>query len=233
MTLSLNSVGDSSFPDMIPHPVSRNATRFPHEDALLWGGRSLSWRQLEEYIRSTARQLKEIGVRENVRVGVAGENSVSYVVLLYALWELKASVMLIDARLPLQEMARVAEASGCVLVFTEPLLEKVFSRKTRMIADAVAFDAVSAYFDVKAGVLFDIDGDKEAFLMASCCPLKGPVLVPYTFNAIYRDVLAALVMMPSLASGPWRLTRPFSSLSGIAVMLLSLAGGGAIVIKNE
>lgn len=207
--------------------------RFPHEDALVWGGRSLSWQQLERYIRSTARQLKEIGVQENVRVGIAGANSVSYVVLLYALWDLKASVVLIDTRMSSQEMSQAAEASGCRFVFTELSFEKVFFKKALMIADAVAFDAVSAHFDVKTRVLSDIDGDKDAFLMVDRCSLKGGVFVPYSFNAVHRDAIAAQAMMPSLASLQWHLTRPLFLLSGIMILFLSLVGGGAVVIKNE
>ncbi len=218
---------------MIPHPVSRNAMRAPHKDALIWSGRSLSWQQLEGYIPSTARQLKEIGVRETMRVGIAGRNSVSYVVLLYALWELKASVVLIDTRLSSLEMSRAAEASGCRFVFTEPLFEKVFLTKTLMIADAVAFDAVSAHFDVKPRILSDIDVNKEAFLIMRGGPSKGSGFLPYAFDALHRDATVALAMMPSFSSEVWQLTRPLSSLSGMVILILSLVGGEAVVIKDE
>lgn len=216
---------------MIPHPLSIHAVRFPHNDAIIWAGRSLSWQRLEGYVRATAKQLKEIGVRENMRVALVGKNSVSYVVLLYALWELRASAVLIDVYLPINKMKALVDATTCRMVFTEAPFKKVFSVKTVMMGDVATFDVVGSFFHVAPLALRELDPCREIVVTASLDHEEAK-LVLCLFGAMYDNARIAAEMDIFSNAEQWTLGRPLFSVSGLSTLLMSLVLGGAVVISE-
>ena len=58
--------------------------------SIIWGTRQIRNRQLFLYLDCAVKHLKGIGVKAFDRVAICDENSVEYVILLLALWRLKA-----------------------------------------------------------------------------------------------------------------------------------------------
>ena len=81
-----------------PCPAALNAARYPKNTAILWNGRSLTWDALNNYVHSTSRYLKEIGIRVDGRVLVVVDASPAYVICLLAFWRIGALVRLVDLR---------------------------------------------------------------------------------------------------------------------------------------
>ncbi len=88
---------------LVSCPAALNACRCPQQKAVSWSGRSLAWEAFNNYIHSTSRHLKEIGLRTSENVVVVREDTASYIVVLLALWRIRAVVCPVDGEdLPAQ-----------------------------------------------------------------------------------------------------------------------------------
>src|SRR5271170_3039897 len=68
--------------------------------SVIWGTRQIKCLQLCLYLACAVNQLKGMGIKAFDRVAICDENSVEYVVLLLALWQMKAVAAPISPRWP-------------------------------------------------------------------------------------------------------------------------------------
>ena len=68
--------------------------------SIIWGTRQIKDPQLSLYLASAVKQLKGMGIKESDRVAICEENNVEYVILLLALWQIKALAAPISPRWP-------------------------------------------------------------------------------------------------------------------------------------
>ena len=68
--------------------------------SIIWGTRQIRNQQLSLYLACAVKQLKGMGIKASDRVAICDENSVEYVILLLALWQIKAIAAPISPRWP-------------------------------------------------------------------------------------------------------------------------------------
>ena len=68
--------------------------------SIIWGTRQIRNQQLFLYLACVVKQLKGMGIKAFDRVAICDENSVEYVILLLALWQIKALAAPISPRWP-------------------------------------------------------------------------------------------------------------------------------------
>src|SRR5271169_5606386 len=68
--------------------------------SIIWGTRQIKQAQVSLYLACAVKQLKGMGIKAFDRVAICDENSVEYVILLLALWQLKALAAPISPRWP-------------------------------------------------------------------------------------------------------------------------------------
>src|SRR5580704_3228764 len=68
--------------------------------SIIWGTRQIRHQQLSLYLASAIKQLKGMGIKASDRIAICDENSVEYVILLLALWQIKAVAVPISPRWP-------------------------------------------------------------------------------------------------------------------------------------
>lgn len=78
-------------------PAASNAALYPKNTAVFWSGRSLTWDSLNNYVFSTSRYLKEVGMCADNRVLVVMDASPAHLICLLALWRIGALVCLAGA----------------------------------------------------------------------------------------------------------------------------------------
>jgi acyl-CoA synthetase (AMP-forming)/AMP-acid ligase II len=76
--------------------------------SIIWGTRQIRNQQLVLYIACAMKQLKGMGIKPNDRVAICDDNSVEYIVLLLALWQIKAIAAPISPRWPAKTIASYA-----------------------------------------------------------------------------------------------------------------------------
>ena len=72
-------------PDAIFFPLDTNAHQFSNQPAVIWGSRQISWQHLKQYVLSTVKTFKQLGIKPLDRVAIVDANRVEYVIVLLAL----------------------------------------------------------------------------------------------------------------------------------------------------
>ena len=110
---------DADVPPSLSYPggtlldhLERHATERPAQPALIFKGRTLSWREVDRLSDACAAGLASIGVRPGDRVALVLPTCPQWVIGQLAVWKLGAVVAAINPIYTEQEMATVLRASG-------------------------------------------------------------------------------------------------------------------------
>src|SRR6267378_2835082 len=111
------------------------AGRWPQKTALIEGDVVISYGGLVEKIAGFASQLPALGVVASSRIGLSCPNSINYVALTYALWQVNAVVVPIPVECTEEESVQLAETMSLAVVISHkprgqsvPFSEVFFTR---------------------------------------------------------------------------------------------------------
>ncbi|WPG36184.1 non-ribosomal peptide synthetase [Variovorax sp. EBFNA2] len=105
-------------PQPVHHTIARHAKQQPDAIALLFGDEALSFVELDHRANRLAHRLVALGVKPDMRVGIAMERSVEMVVGLLAILKAGGAYLPLDPDYPLQRLAYMVEDSGIALLLT-------------------------------------------------------------------------------------------------------------------
>jgi amino acid adenylation domain-containing protein len=140
--------------------IAEQAKRTPEATAIVEVGRtgaaSIGYRELDERTNRLARHLRSLGVKRDVRVGIAVERSIDLVVAQVAVLKAGGAYVPLDPSYPTDRLAHMAEDSAMVVLITQTALEEGLPKavgvaRVRLDADA---DIIAAQ---PAGELSDPD----------------------------------------------------------------------------
>jgi non-ribosomal peptide synthetase component F len=108
--------------------IEQNADHHPEAIALLMGEQELSYAELNERANRLAHHLARMGVRPEVRVGVAMERSLEVIVTLLGVLKAGGAYVPLDPEYPVERLSFMVKDSGMSLLLTEgKLLAKLGS----------------------------------------------------------------------------------------------------------
>ncbi len=106
--------------------LALNANRCPLRSAVIFEGRTYTYRELDDAVNRLANTLAEKGLRKGERVLVISGNSDNYVVAVYAVMKLGAILVPVNPRSAQPELDYLLEDSGAVmLIFGAEVLETI------------------------------------------------------------------------------------------------------------
>jgi amino acid adenylation domain-containing protein len=136
--------------------IAAQAKRTPDATAIVHGdeeARSITYAELDARTNRLARHLRSLGVRRNVRVGIAVQRSLELVVCQVAVLKAGGAYVPLDPSYPAERLAHMVEDSAMVVLLTESALEGG-QLGTRAVRHCVR-----------------IDGDADAIAASSTEPL--------------------------------------------------------------
>lgn len=99
--------------------MSDTARRHPDLDALVWGERSWTWRELDERVTALAEGLRSLGLGKGDRILVHARNSNQLFESMWAVWKLGAVWVPTNVRLTPAEVAYLGRSSGARAMILE------------------------------------------------------------------------------------------------------------------
>ena len=143
-------------PEPVHHAIARHAAQQPEAIALLFGDEALSFAELDRRANRLAHRLIALGVRPDMRVGIAMERSVEMVVGILGILKAGGAYLPLDPEYPVQRLDYMVEDSGITLLLVH--------RATR---DLIAGRPGLARLEVDGGYFADQpDGDPQVALHA-------------------------------------------------------------------
>jgi len=122
----------------VPELFAAQVARAPEAPAVLCGGVSLSYGELERRADGLAQTLRDLGVLPGSRVGLCLERSAEMVVALLGVWKAGGAWVPFDPAWPSERLALLAEDSGIsVLVRSESVMETI-AHQSRPVPETAA-----------------------------------------------------------------------------------------------
>ncbi len=178
--------------DIIRKDISRRDDR----PAIITSGSEITYKELDARIRQATGWLNSIGVRRQTKAALLSSNNPHYVVLLFALWNLDASVIPLNIMMSDSELTEIINFSDAEFLF----LNKDEGRQLECSIPRYDFDislTEAAGFEAPG-----IDPDAISLLMFTSGVTGKPKGVMHSLNDLLnsadnsRDMLNAAVRRP-------------------------------------
>jgi acyl-CoA synthetase (AMP-forming)/AMP-acid ligase II len=204
----------------------RRAESAPDEPAVSDGRQSLTNAQLSTRVRAAARHLRELGIGSGDVVALKLTNRLEFVILLFAVWRLGATITPVNPRMTDGEVARQLHDSGARLLVVE------HGATTAAVATLVVEDL---YADgLGSGPTPQVDSSALALLIYTSGTTGVPKGVMLDHSNI--DAMAAMLCQ-ALELGPadrCLLILPLFHVNGIVISILTpLLAGASVVIADQ
>lgn len=213
-------------------PLHQAAQDNPSHPAILWGGRRITFAQLDQYVNSALRALKERGVKPGCRVALIGENSVEYVIALLGLWRLGAVACPMDPKLPFGRIRSLLGSLKVQFVVIDRAVRlsgpKLDCQLTQM-EDLIVFDAKDALSST-AGANLTLPEGREAVIILTSGSTAEPKAAVLTYGNLYFNALGSNDRIALDSGSSWLLSLPLFHVSGLGVLIRCLIAGAAVVV---
>ena len=118
----------ADFPDICAHELfEQQVARDPNAIAVVGGGKSLTYRELNERANQVAHYLRKRGVGEEVLVGVCLQRSPELVVALLGVWKSGGAYVPLDPSYPKERLTFMASDASVRVLLTEKRCKRLFN----------------------------------------------------------------------------------------------------------
>jgi len=187
--------------------------------SIIWGTRQIKNPQLGLYLASAVKQLKGKGIKAHDRVAICDDNSVEYVILLLALWQIKAVAVPVSPRWPEKTIASYAAKISARYLLRGADIKRV-----------VCFDARQQMEESHAHAL---DLDQEVTIIATSGSSGEAKAAVHTWSNHFYSARGSNELIPLTPSDRWLLSLPLYHIAGIAMVVRCLLSGAGLVVGRE
>jgi o-succinylbenzoate---CoA ligase len=188
--------------------------------SIIWGTRQIRNQQLSLYIACAVKQIKGMGIKAFDRIAVCDENCVEYIILLLALWQIKAIAAPISPRWPDKTIASYVAKINARHLFRGADIKR-----------AVCFDARQQV--EAAGLAKDLDLGQEVTIIATSGTSGEVKAAVHTWGNHFYSAQGSNKIIPLTSSDRWLLSLPLYHVSGIAITVRCLLSGAGLVIAAD
>jgi len=188
--------------------------------SIIWGTRQIRNQQILLYTACAVKQLRGLGIEANTRVAICDENSVEYIILLLALWQLKAVAVPISPRWPEKMIIAYAARTNAQKVFYSADIKRL-----------VCFDARQ---QVEASTYKDPEVDQEVTIIATSGSSGEAKAAVLTWGNHFYNAKGSNELMELNSTDRWLLSLPLFHVAGLGILSRCLiAGAGAVIAHDE
>lgn len=188
--------------------------------SIIWGTRQIRNQQVSLYLTCAIKQLKGLCIKPYDRVVLCDENSVEYVVLLLALWQLQAVAVPINPRWPDKMITAYASRMNAKHI--------LYSADIRRLVCYDARQQVEAQKGFK-----DLELDQEVTIIATSGSSGEVKAAMHTWSNHYYSALGSNEMIPLTNADRWLLSLPLYHVSGLGITVRCLLAGASLVIMTD
>jgi o-succinylbenzoate---CoA ligase len=196
-------------------PIDQHAQSHPQHIALITTTKNLTYSQLNEAICRAVFQLKKKKIKAHDRIAILSTNTIELVILLFALWRLKAVACLLNTRNPMVSAREQAEFIRSRFLFTESELPKFIYGKEK--------DSTFSSYDLT----------QDATVLFTSGSSNKPKAALHTLGNHYFNALGSNENIPVNQNDRWLLSLPLYHVSGIGIILRTFLSRGTVIISSD
>lgn len=172
--------------DPIHHLIEQQVQRCPDNTALTFGDERYSYVELNARSNRLAHYLITLGVKPEVKVGIAADRSVEMVVALLAILKTGGAYVPLDPEYPAERLAYVVEDSSIELLLTQQHRVALPTECLKTIIDLDAVD-LSGQPDHNPGI--EVNGENLAYIIYTSGSTGKPKGAANRHSALYNRLM--------------------------------------------
>ncbi len=201
--------------------------------------RSVTNAQIENLIAGAIKELKRFGVEKGNKVVLCSENSPEFSSTILACWALNAMAILIDSRLPSQDLSKVTQKMGANQLVTSKNIFPDFKSQCKILTDehikVLEISEISDYKNKKSDTPFDpttIDTKQPAFTILTSGTTGEPKAALHDLESLMINLVELGELTGLDGSMTCVMPLPISHIFGLEVLLVSQIFGTNVVFSE-
>lgn len=209
----------------------QEVAQHPQQPALICGGKTLTYSELNARANQLANHLATVGVAAGAPVAISAERSFEMIVGLLGIQKAGGAYVPLDPTYPKDRLAQVLEDCGAKVLVVQPHLSGKLPAHRCTVVNLAADEAVLAAAS-ESNPAGRVEADQCAYIIYTSGSTGQPKGVPITHRKLaystaarveyYKDPIANYLLLSSFAFD-----------SSIAGIFWSLAKGGTLTIPRE
>jgi len=212
--------------------LSDVASKFADYPAIISQNGIIAYPDYVSLVNTVSRNLKEMGFGAGDRIGIFSANSFEYIVLLLAIFGIKAVAVLLNTRLPLNQVLNALDEVDCRAVFYS---NKNFEKQKLGEIDSYDINEITSSLagSNHIGAEEEIALDQDATIVFTSGSTSNPKAVLHTFGNHFYSALGSNLNIPFDTGDKWLLSLPLYHVGGLAIVFRALINGGAVITTEE
>ena len=170
--------------------------------------KQITYKELKNLVTEKTKELA-LSISEDDIVGIKAEHSIQFIINLFAVWNMGASVMPINPKLKRNEIQEQIDFIGCKL-----LTENEFGTRKE--------------FEPQNYV-----SNKHALIMFTSGSTAKPKAVVHTFGSLYSSAESIDQLFNFHSEETWLASLPFYRIGGFQIIVRAVLSGGTLCIPPE
>jgi O-succinylbenzoic acid--CoA ligase len=208
-------------------PFREMAEALGDAPALIGADRAITYNEYCRLINIAAANLIRLGIKREDRLGIISSNSIEYILLLMAVFQIGAVACPISPRFPSKTIASMLKKINCTKLITEP-----HQHSGPYNDNHIELPSLWNRPEGSAGTTETsaIDDNQDATIIFTSGSSATPKAVLHTFGNHYYNALGANENMLLEPGDRWLLSLPLYHVGGIGILFRCLLSGAAVVV---
>lgn len=182
--------------------------------------------EMARLINNTALKYFYDGIKPKDRVAIISENSLAYVIGIYALWRINAIPIPLNIRLTEKELTKLVDFSGCAMVLKSEKYSNYLPKYPSLLL-SIEYNKQSLDYKNKT------KEDDIAVILFTSGSSGKPKGVKITNSNLYESYLAITSQYFFKSEDRFLASLPFYHIGGFSVITRSILSGGTLIIPNS
>lgn len=214
----------------VPNWLKKRADLTPLRNAIVFNGKSYTFKDTYETSLTIAGKLAALSVRKDQYVGVLLKNHVETVFILYALQMMGAKSVILNNRLTVDELAWQINDSVCSLLITE----EAFAISEKELP-ALPIYTKKELFNQEAStpaILEEFSLDDVCTIMYTSGTTGFPKGVQQTYGNHWWSAIGSALNLGLVENDCWLCTMPLFHISGYSILVRSIVYGMTMILHD-
>ena len=194
--------------------------------AIIDDNQTIGFSDLTKVINGTANYYLQNGVKPNERVALLSDNSIEYVISIYALWRINVVPIPINTRLKEEEILTILNFSECSFLIKSDRFNNTFATFPTIKMGVYSNNNLLDYNNTT-------NSNDTAVVIHTSGSSGKPKGVEITNNNLYQSYLSEAKAFSFTSDDLFLLSLPLYHIGGFAIMNRALLSGGALVLPKS